>query len=110
MRPTHARLLKRVRYWGVDGGVLPLVGSAALSGLLALNATRSGNAVGTWTSVTPFAATITYYAAFVTGRRPHFRDDLWGLFLRGRSVSPAGRNHQPRHPSVPKLPRGHATS
>jgi hypothetical protein len=106
MRVTHSRFRKRVRYWGVEGGVLPLVGSAAASGMLALYTTQSGTSFGTYLSVLPFALTFTYYAVFVTGRRPHFRDDLWGLCLRGRSQSPPPSRAQPLHPSLSKSYRG----
>ena len=105
LRDTQARFRKRVRFWGLDAPVFVLVGSAALSGLLALNATRTGNVVGTWFSVVPFGLTFTYYAVFVTGHRPHFREDLFGLLLRGRALSPAPRTAQPKHPCLPRLKR-----
>jgi hypothetical protein len=111
LRDTNARFRKRVRYWGVEAGVWPLAGSAAASGLLALYFSQNGSSWGLWPAVLPFALTFTYHAVFVTGRRPHFRRDLWGLCLRGGALSPAPRGAQPQHPSLKRLPRGirHAT-
>jgi hypothetical protein len=106
MRATNARFRKKVRFWGVEGGVWPLAGSAAASGLLSLWFSHCGNTLGAWLSTLPFVLTFTYHAVFVTGRRPHFRRDLCGLALRGRALSPAPRGAQPAHPSLQRLPRG----
>lgn len=110
LRDTQARFRKRVRFWGLEAPVSALVGSAAASGLLALRASQTGNALGTWFSVLPFGLTFLYYAVFVTGRPPHFREDLFGLFLRGRAISPAPRAAQPRHPCLSRIKRGQRCS
>jgi hypothetical protein len=100
LRDTQARLRLRIKFWGVEGGVLPVVISAALSAMLIAIASRSGSIPMTCLGALPFVLTFGYMLLFVTGRRPHFTRDLVCVFLNGRSLSPVPPGKQPLNPAV----------
>jgi hypothetical protein len=100
LRDTQARLRLRIKFWGVEGGVLPVVISAALSAMLIAIASQSGSIPMTCLGALPFVLTFGYMLLFVTGRRPHFTRDLVCVFLNGRSLSPVPPGKQPLNPAV----------
>jgi hypothetical protein len=107
LRETGARLRKRVKFLGVEGGVLPLVVAGTISAGLVLPATQPVNPGLLCVAVAPFFLTFGYMLVFVTNRRPHFaRDFLFLCFGGAKSVSPKIPNQQPRHPGMPRVTRG----
>jgi len=106
LRDTRSKLLSRVKFLGVEGGVLPVVISGAVSAMLIAIASQSGRILLACLGSMPFVATFGYLLIFVTGRRPHFTRDLVCLFLYGRAVSPLPPDKQPRNPAR----RGRATA
>jgi len=99
LRDTRSKLLSRVKFLGVEGGVLPVVISGAVSAMLIAIASQSGRILLACLGSMPFVATFGYLLIFVTGRRPHFTRDLVCLFLYGRAVSPLPPDKQPRNPA-----------
>jgi hypothetical protein len=100
LRDTRSKLNPRVKFLGVEGGVLPVVISAALSALLISIAAQSANPIPmACLGSMPFVVTFGYLLIFVTGRRPHFVRDLVCLFLYGRSISPLPPRKQPQNPA-----------
>jgi hypothetical protein len=99
LRDTQAKFSRRIKFWGVEGGVLPVVISASVSALLISIAAQSGSIPMACLGALPFVMTFGYLLIFVTGRRPHFTRDLVCLFLYGRALSPVPPSVQPRHPS-----------
>ncbi len=100
LRDTQAKLRSKVKFFGVEGGVLPVVISAAVSAMLIAIASQSGSIPMACLGAIPFVLTFGYLMVFVTGRRPHFTRDLVCLFLYGRSLSPVPPGKQPRNPAV----------
>jgi hypothetical protein len=114
LRDTKARFRRRVKFLGVEGGVLPLVISGGLSVFLVSAASLNGGgfplmAVG----ALPFCLVYAYLALFVTGQRPHWSADQLRLILHGRAVPTRRPADFPQHPALTKSPRGirqHAVS
>jgi hypothetical protein len=109
LRDTKARFRKRVRFLGVEGGVLPLAISGGVSAALALGASQLHGKVWMALALAPFVLTFIYMLVFITGRRPHFARDIAAICLSPRTfraLSPASPGSQPRHPTLPKLARG----
>ena len=106
LRDTRSKLRSRVKFLGVEGGVLPVVVSAAVSGMLIAIASQSGSIPLACLGSMPFVLTFGYLLIFVTGRRPHFTRDLVCLFLYGRAISPLPPGKQPQNPAR----RGRATA
>jgi hypothetical protein len=103
LRDTQARFNRRIKFWKVEGGVVPVIGSAAFSAILFSIAAQSPNPVPmACLAALPFGLTFGYLLIFVTGRRPHFTRDLVCLALYGRSISPVPPKYQPRHPCTQK--------
>ena len=106
LRDTRSKLLSRVKFLGVDGGVLPVVISGAVSAMLIATASQSGSIPLACLGATPFVVTFGYLLIFVTGRRPHFMRDVVCLFLYGQAISPLPPGKQPQNPAR----RGRATA
>jgi hypothetical protein len=106
LRPTNARFRKRVAFWGIEGGVLPLVISVTVSAILGVLASSPFRWWAMAIAVSPFVLTFGYMRLFLTNRQPHFAGDLLNLWCNGRSVSPSPSSRQPQHPIVKKLARG----
>src|SRR5260370_39183782 len=106
LRDTQARLRLKIKFWGVEGGFLPVVVSAALSALLISIAAQRASIPMECLGALPFVGTFCYLLLFVTGRRPHFTRDLVEVFLNGRSISPLPPAYQPKHPGISKRKRG----
>jgi len=107
-RETKARFRKKVKFWGVEGGVLPVAVSAVVSAvmlLLAFQRPEWDPVSKTLLSASPFVLTYAYLRAFKTGRRPYFDRDLYFYFINGRGVSPAPPNRQPIHPVLGRKAR-----
>jgi hypothetical protein len=105
LRDTHARFSLRIKFWKVEGGVLPVVISAAVSSMLVAIASQSGSIPMACLGLMPFLCTFGYLLIFVNGRRPHFTRDLVCLWLNGRSVSPRPPGLQPVNPAKERLIR-----
>ena len=99
LRDTRARFRPSVKFFGVEGGVLPVIISAAASAILITMASQSGSITDACLGALPFVLTFSYMALFVTGRRPHFTRDLVCVALNGRCLSPLPPSEQPLHPS-----------
>jgi hypothetical protein len=99
LRDTRAKLISKVKFFGVEGGVLPVIVSASVSAILITIASQSGSLVDACLGALPFVLTFGYMLIFVTGRRPHFARDLVCLFLNGRAISPLPPSKQPRNPA-----------
>jgi len=99
LRDTQARFSRRIKFWGAEGGVLPVVISAAVSALLISIASQSGSIPLACLGSMPFVLTFGYLLIFVTGRRPHFTRDLACVVLIGRAISPLPPNKQPINPA-----------
>ena len=100
LRDTRSKLNPRLKFLGVEGGVLPVVISAAVSALLISIAAQSANPIPmVCLGAMPFVLTFGYLLIFVTGRRPHFTRDLVCYFLNGRSISPLPPDKQPQNPA-----------
>lgn len=106
LRDTRSKLRSKVKFLGVEGGVLPVVISAAVSAMLIAIASQAGNIPLACLGSMPFVLTFGYLMIFVTGRRPHFTRDLVCLCLYGRAISPLPPGKQPQNPAG----RGRATS
>lgn len=104
LRDTHARFRSRIKFWGVEGGVLPVVVSAAISAILISVAAQRGSIPLACLACLPFVLTFGYLLIFVTGRRPHFTRDLVCWFLYGRALSPLPPSKQPVHPAKHATP------
>lgn len=100
LRDTHARSTTRVRFLGVEGGVLPVLAAAGGSLVLLLLANLLKSLVVYVLAPFPFVLTYGYLLLFVTGRRPHFARDLARALVLGRAVSPLTPKLQPRHPRL----------
>ena len=74
-----------MKFFGVEGGVLPVIVSASVSAILITIASQSGSLVDACLGALPFVMTFGYMLIFVTGRRPHFARDLVCLCLYGRA-------------------------
>ena len=98
LRDTRSKLRSRVKFLGVEGGVLPVVISGAVSAMLIAIGAQSGSIPLACVGSTPFVLTFGYLLIFVTGRRPHFTRDLVCYFLNGRSISPLPPDKQPQNP------------
>jgi len=99
LRDTRSKLRSKVKFLGVEGGVLPVVISAAFSAMLIAIASQSGSIPLACLGSMPFVLTFGYLLIFVTGRRPHFTRDLVCLYLYGRALSPLPPGKQPRNPA-----------
>lgn len=99
LRDTRSKLRFRVKFLGVEGGVLPVVISAAVSAMLIAIASQSGSILLACLGSMPFVLTFGYLLIFVTGRRPHFTRDLVCLYLYGRALSPLPPGKQPQNPT-----------
>jgi len=100
LRDTRSKLNPRVKFLGVEGGVLPVVISAAVSALLISIAAQSANPIPmVCLGAMPFVLTFGYLLIFVTGRRPHFTRDTVCVVLLGRAISPLPPNKQPINPA-----------
>lgn len=104
-RDTRARLRKRVKFLGIEGGLIPLISSGAVS-LILLQALqfsgRQGNPALIALAALPFAGTFGFLLVFVSGRRPHFARDQIFSVINGRAVSPAPPAQRVRHPGMAK--------
>jgi hypothetical protein len=100
LRDTEARLRGKVKYLGVEGGVLPLVITGAVSAILITIASQSGSILDACLGALPFVLTFCYMLIFVTGRRPHFSKDLVCHALIGKSLSPLPPDKQPQNPAT----------
>ena len=98
LRDTQARLRSRIKFFGVEGGDIPVIVSASVSALLITLASQRGSVLLGVLGALPCVLTYGYFKVFVTGRRPHFTRDLVCLILNGRSVSPLPPQKQPQHP------------
>lgn len=98
LRDTHARSTTRVRFLGVEGGVLPVLSAAGGSLALLLLANLLKSLSLYVLAPFPFLLTYGYLLLFVTGRRPHFARDVARAFVLGKAVSPMIPKFQPRHP------------
>jgi hypothetical protein len=107
-RDTRARFRKRVKFLGIEGGLIPLIISGATS-LVLLQALqfsgRSGNPALIGLAALPLAGTFGYLMLLVSGRRPHFARDLIFSLINGRAVSPVPPAQRIRHPGTAKSPR-----
>jgi hypothetical protein len=99
LRDTRSKLRSKVKFLGVEGGVLPVVISAAVSAMLIAIASQSGSIPLACLGSMPFVLTFGYLLLFVTGRRPHFTRDLVCLYLYGRALSPLPPGKQPQTPA-----------
>ena len=100
LRDTRSKLNPRLKFLGVEGGVLPVVISAAVSALLISIAAQSANPIlMVCLGAMPFVLTFGYLLIFVTGRRPHFTRDTVCVVLLGRAISPLPPNKQPINPA-----------
>jgi hypothetical protein len=99
LRDTRSKLLARVKFLGVEGGVLPVVISGAVSAMLIAIASQSGSIPLACLGSMPFVLTFGYLLIFVTGRRPHFTRDFVCLYLYGRALSPLPPGKQPENPA-----------
>jgi hypothetical protein len=105
-RPTHARLRRRVRFYGVEGPVVPLATSGVFSAAAFGFAAQTEDWFLIACSLLPALGVWGYYALFVTGRRPHFGRDVLGAWLNGRSMPATPTERFPAHPCRPPRPRG----
>ena len=105
-RPTHARLRRRVAFYGVEGPVVPLAGSGVLSAAAFSFAAQTGDWFLIACSLAPALGVWGYYGLLVTGRRPHYGRDVLGAWLNGRALSPTPTDRFPAHPCRPPRPRG----
>lgn len=105
LRDTKARFRRSITFFGVEGGVLPVVISAALSALLLSIASTRSSIPLACLALLPFVCTFLYLLIFVTGRRPHFTRDLVCLWLNGRSFSPVPPGLQPANPAKERIRR-----
>ena len=99
LRDTRSKLRLRVKFFGVEGGVLPVVISASISAMLIAIASQSGSIPLACLGSVPFVLTFSYLLIFVTGRRPYFTRDLVCLYLYGRALSPLPPDKQPENPA-----------
>jgi hypothetical protein len=99
LRDTRAKFRSKVKFFGVEGGVLPVVISGAVSAMLIAIASQSGSIPLACLGSMPFVLTFGYLLIFVTGRRPHFTRDLVCLYLYGRALSPLPPGKQPQNPA-----------
>jgi hypothetical protein len=99
LRDTRSKLRSKVKFLGVEGGVLPVVVSASVSAMLIAIASQSGSIPLACLGSMPFVMTFGYLLIFVTGRRPHFTRDLVRLYLYGRALSPLPPGKQPQNPA-----------
>ena len=67
LRDTQAKLRSKVKFFGVEGGVLPVVISAAVSAMLIAIASQSGSIPMACLGTIPFVLTFGYLMVFVTG-------------------------------------------
>jgi hypothetical protein len=107
-RETKARFRRSVRFWGIEGGVIPLTASGLVSLflLVTLSQDANGDAVlNGLLTVSPFALTYGYMWVFRSNRRPYMDRDLFYAFIYGRSVSPEPSSRQPVHPVLGRIPR-----
>ena len=95
LRDTRAKLRSRVKFLGVEGGVMPVIVSASVSAILITVASQSGSILDACLGALPFVLTFGYMLIFVTGRRPHFARDTVCVVLLGRAISPLPPNKQP---------------
>jgi hypothetical protein len=109
-RPTHARLRRRVRFYGVEGPVVWLASSGVFSAAAFSFAAQTGDWFLIGGSLLPALIVWGYYGIFVTGRRPHYGRDVLGAWLNGRSVPATPTDRFPAHPSRPPRPRGGRTT
>jgi hypothetical protein len=105
LRDTKAKFRLRVKFLGVEGGVLPVVISASVSAVLVAVASNRGSVLLGCLGMLPFVCVFGYLLIFVTGRRPHFTRDLCALWLNGRSISPVPPGLQPVNPAKERLQR-----
>lgn len=105
-RPTFARLLRRVRFYGVEGPVVPLAASGVFSAAAFSFAAQTGDWVLIGGSVLPALAVWGYYGFLVTGRRPHFGGDLVRGWVMGRAWLTPTPDRALAHPCRPPRPRG----
>src|SRR5262249_8369173 len=99
LRDTRSKLTSRVKFLGVEGGVLPVIVSGAVSSMLIAIAAQSGSIPMACLGAMPFVLTFGYLLIFVTGRRPHFTRDVVCRFLYGRALSPRPPGLQPVNPA-----------
>jgi len=99
LRDTRAKFSSKVKFFGVEDGVLPVVISGAVSAMLIAIASQSGSIPLACLGSMPFVLTFGYLLIFVTGRRPHFTRDLVCLHLYGRALSPLPPGKQPQNPA-----------
>jgi hypothetical protein len=100
LRDTHARSTTRIRFLGVEGGVLPVLAAAGGSLFLLLLANLLRSLALYALSPFPFLLTYGYLLLFVTSRRPHFARDVARALVLGRASSPLIPKLQPRHPGL----------
>ena len=100
LRDTHARSTTRIRFLGVEGGVLPVLAAAGGSLFLLLLANLLRSLALYALSPFPFLLTYGYLLLFVTSRRPHFARDVARALVLGRASSPLIPKLQPRHPAL----------
>jgi hypothetical protein len=100
LRDTQARLRGKVKFLGVEGGVMPVVISAGVSAILITVASQSGSILDACLGALPFVLTFGYMLIFVTGRRPYFARDLVCRVLMGRCLSPLPPQKQPQNPAT----------
>jgi hypothetical protein len=100
LRDTHARSTTRVRFLGVEGGVLPVLSAAGGSLALLLLANLLKSLALYVLAPFPFLLTYGYLLLFVTGRRPHFARDVARTLVLGKAVSPMMPKYQPIHPGL----------
>jgi len=99
LRDTRSKLTSRVKFLGVEGGVLPVIVPGAVSSMLIAIAAQSGSIPMACLGAMPFVLTFGYLLIFVTGRRPHFTRDVVCRFLYGRALSPRPPGLQPVNPA-----------
>ena len=107
-RETRARFRRSVRFWGIEGGVVPLTASGLLSLFLLVSVTQHEEwniLVKVALSVSPFVLTYGYMWVFRNNRRPYMDRDLFYSVIYGRSVSPEPASRQPIHPVLGNIPR-----
>lgn len=115
LHDTHSKLRRRIKFYGLEGSIYPIIIATVVSIMAVSVAVQRASIPLAIFGASPFFLTVGYFLFFVTGRRPHFTRDLVGLAIHGKSVTPAPRKEQPRHPGFeeetdahrprPRLPR-----
>lgn len=106
LRDTHAKFRPKIPFWGIEGGLLPLVASGFVSATLVAVAANTGKTFLVAPAMLPFALTFLYMLIFITGRRPHFAQDCVNALVMGKNAYVCPPNSQPRHPAIQTLERG----